>query len=168
MAEHQSSKDQDAGKGAVEGDGRARNDRGQSGNTSLDGQNPHRTESNLVKSNDSDFPEPGLSPEHSGNEEFTLDQQGRPHRNSGVAQRGSTLSHEERGAMNPNSKAPGLRSPENRDRQDVEIPAEGADIENRGPQKHGIEKANREPVNQDPGQRQKENQNKSKDDPLAA
>ena len=66
MAEHQNVDDPDVRKGAVEGDGRARSEDGRRGNTSLDGQNPHRTESNLVKSNDSDFPEPGGSPEHSG------------------------------------------------------------------------------------------------------
>lgn len=66
MAGSQNRDEPDAGKGAVEGDGRARSERGKSGNTSMAGQNPHRTESNLVKSNDSDFPEPGSSPEHSG------------------------------------------------------------------------------------------------------
>ena len=66
MAEHQNVDDPDVGKGAVEGDARERSKRGQSGNTSLSGQNPHRTESNLIKSNDSDFPEPGQNHEHSG------------------------------------------------------------------------------------------------------
>jgi hypothetical protein len=46
--------DGDAAKGAVET------------NTSLSGQLPHRTDSSLVKANDSDFPEPGNNPEHSG------------------------------------------------------------------------------------------------------
>ena len=119
MAEHQNFEEQDASKGAVEGDGRARTRRGKSGNTSLNGQNTHRTESNLVKSNDSDFPEPGLSPEHSGNQEFTHEQQ-------------------------------------------------GADIENGVARKHPDRSPNREQDNQDPGHRQKENQNQSKDDPLAA
>src|SRR3954463_11067307 len=75
MAEQQNRNDADAGKGAVEGDGRGSTEREQSGNTSLAGQNPHRTESRLVKSNDSDFPEPGGSPEHSG-QGFTTDQHG--------------------------------------------------------------------------------------------
>ena len=66
MADQQNIDDQDAGKGAVEGDGRGRTEAEQNGNTSLAGQNPHRTESRLVKSNDSDFPEPGSNPEHSG------------------------------------------------------------------------------------------------------
>lgn len=56
MATHH---DSDAHKGAVE------HDRGDS-NTSLAGQLPHRTDNPLVKANDSDFPEPGGSPEHSG------------------------------------------------------------------------------------------------------
>jgi hypothetical protein len=54
-------KDQDFGKGAVEqesGD--------QSTNTSLGGQLGHRDQDPLIKSNDSDFPEPGNSEEHSG------------------------------------------------------------------------------------------------------
>ncbi len=54
--------DPDAGKGAVEGDSRTR----QRTNTTMEGQLPHRTESRLVKANDSDFPEPGSNPEHSG------------------------------------------------------------------------------------------------------
>jgi len=53
--------DQDRGKGAQEQD-----DRSQPSNTSLQGQLPHRTEDSLVKSSDSDFPEPGGNPEHSG------------------------------------------------------------------------------------------------------
>jgi hypothetical protein len=38
-------------------------------NTSLAGQLPHRTGNRLVKSSDSDLPEPGENPEHSGEEE---------------------------------------------------------------------------------------------------
>jgi len=51
--------DQDCGKGAVEGDG----------NTSLSGQLGHRDQNPLLKDNDSDFPEPGGNPEHSGEPE---------------------------------------------------------------------------------------------------
>jgi hypothetical protein len=58
MAQEQNLGDQDAGKGAVEGDDRT--------NSSLRGQNPHRTSNSLVRANDSDFPEPGNNPEHSG------------------------------------------------------------------------------------------------------
>ena len=53
--------DQDRGKGAVE------QDRPQeSGNTSMPGQLGHRDQDSLLKSSDTDFPEPGGSPEHSG------------------------------------------------------------------------------------------------------
>ena len=69
MAEQQNVNDPDVGKGAVEGDGRGRTEAEQSGNTSLSGQNPHRVNSRLVKSNDSDLPEPGNNPEHSGQRE---------------------------------------------------------------------------------------------------
>lgn len=53
--------DQDRGKGAVE------QDRPQEpGNTSMSGQLGHRDQDPLLKSSDTDFPEPGGSPEHSG------------------------------------------------------------------------------------------------------
>jgi hypothetical protein len=52
--------DQDSGKGAVEPDGR---DAG--ANTSMEGQQGHRGNES-ANSTDSDFPEPGGSPEHSG------------------------------------------------------------------------------------------------------
>lgn len=53
--------DQDRSKGAVE------QDRPQEpGNTSMLGQLGHRDQDPLLKSSDSDFPEPGGSPEHSG------------------------------------------------------------------------------------------------------
>ena len=57
------SKDQDCGKGAVEQD-----DRSQPSNTSLEGQLGHRDQDPLIKSNDTDFPEPGSNVEHSGEE----------------------------------------------------------------------------------------------------
>lgn len=66
MAENQNVNDPDACKGALEGDGRASTEEGKSGNTSLSGQNPHRVNTQMVKDNDSDLPEPGSSPEHSG------------------------------------------------------------------------------------------------------
>ncbi len=56
-------KDQDCSKGAVESDSN------QPGNTSLQGQLGHRDQDPLLKSSDSDFPEPGGSPEHSGEPE---------------------------------------------------------------------------------------------------
>jgi hypothetical protein len=57
-------KDQDRFKGAVEQD---ENDA--SGNTSMQGQLGHRDQDPLLKSADTDFPEPGGSPEHSGEPE---------------------------------------------------------------------------------------------------
>jgi len=154
MADNQNVNEPDAGKGAVEGDGRALTEQGQNGNTSLSGQNPHRTASNLVKSNDSDFPEPGGNPEHSG-QQFAVDQHGRPHQQTGVAQRGSTLSHEHPGALNESTrKAIG----ENDTQQSA---LEGPDL------KVG-QSPERDQVNQDPGHRQKQNQSDKKDDPLAA
>jgi hypothetical protein len=54
--------DQDRGKGAVE------QDRPQEppSNTSMQGQLGHRDQNSLLKSSDTDFPEPGGAPEHSG------------------------------------------------------------------------------------------------------
>ena len=155
MAEHQNYRDPDAGKGAVEGKNRS--------NTSLAGQNPHRTNNPLVKANDTDFPEPGNNPEHSGeprDSEFTPDRHGRPHQETGVARPGSTLSHDEPGARNRNSDAPGLKRAIV-DRETEEHPAEGADV-------HTGRSPDREQDNQDPGQRQKQMHNDRKDDPLAA
>jgi len=63
MSDLKSEKDQDRGKGAVEQDRPS-----QTGNTSMDGQIGHRDQDPLLKSSDSDLPEPGLSPEHSGEE----------------------------------------------------------------------------------------------------
>ena len=57
-------KDSFAQKGAVEQDSP-----GQKTNTSLSGQLPHRNENPLLKSSDSDYPEPGENPEHSGEPE---------------------------------------------------------------------------------------------------
>jgi hypothetical protein len=53
-----------AHKGAVESD-----KPGEPTNTSMRGQLPHRTQDPLIKSNDSDFPEPGENEEHTGEPE---------------------------------------------------------------------------------------------------
>ena len=53
--------DQDAAKGAVEDGTQDKND-----NTSLRGQLGHRDQNALIKDADSDYPEPGLNPEHTG------------------------------------------------------------------------------------------------------
>ena len=54
-------KDQDRHKGALE-----QEEPNQPGNTSLRGQLGHRDQDTLIKSADTDFPEPGENPEHSG------------------------------------------------------------------------------------------------------
>ena len=56
--------DSDGTKGAKEPDSRA-----ERGNASLRGQLGHRTSNRLIKESDSDFPEPGSNPEHSGEQE---------------------------------------------------------------------------------------------------
>jgi hypothetical protein len=57
-------KDQDFSKGAVEQD-----DPNEHGNTSMQGQLGHRDQDPLLKDADTDFPEPGENPEHSGEQE---------------------------------------------------------------------------------------------------
>ena len=52
--------DSDRGKGSLEPD-----DRTQAGNNSMKGQLPHRNQHPMIQGADSDFPEPGSSPEHS-------------------------------------------------------------------------------------------------------
>ena len=58
-----SNRDQDKSKGATEDDGRINT---VPGNTSLPGQLGHRDPDPIIKSSDTDFPEPGENPEHSG------------------------------------------------------------------------------------------------------
>jgi hypothetical protein len=58
---HTEERDADVGKGAVEQDKPEQKD-----NTSLSGQLPHRPDNKLIDGNDTDFPEPGENPEHSG------------------------------------------------------------------------------------------------------
>ena len=63
-------RDQDQSKGATEDDGHAQPGDDQPGNTSQQGQLGHRDQNSMIKDADSDFPEPGLSPEHSGEPEI--------------------------------------------------------------------------------------------------
>ena len=58
------SKDQDRFKGALE-----QEEKDQHGNTSMQGQLGHRDQDPMLKAADTDFPEPGASPEHSGEPE---------------------------------------------------------------------------------------------------
>jgi hypothetical protein len=54
-------RDPDAAKGATE-----TSDHKSPGNAGLENQQGHRDQDPLLKDSDSDFPEPGQSPEHSG------------------------------------------------------------------------------------------------------
>ena len=56
--------DQDAAKGATESE-----DHKNPGNVGQQGQLGHRDQDSMLKDADSDFPEPGQSPEHSGEPE---------------------------------------------------------------------------------------------------
>jgi hypothetical protein len=56
--------DQDKSKGATENEQST-----QPGNAALQGQLGHRDQDPIIKNSDSDFPEPGGSPEHSGEPE---------------------------------------------------------------------------------------------------
>jgi hypothetical protein len=62
-------RDQDESKGATETDGRETPNHGTSGNIGMQEQLGHRDQNPLIKDADSDFPEPGASPEHSGEPE---------------------------------------------------------------------------------------------------
>ncbi len=53
--------DQDRGKGAVEQD-----EQNDGGNTSMQGQLGHRDQDEMLKSSDTDYPEPDGAAEHSG------------------------------------------------------------------------------------------------------
>ena len=61
-------RDQDREKGAVEQD-----DPRQKTNSSISGQLGHRDQDPLIKRSDTDFPEPGENPEHSGEPQTRVD-----------------------------------------------------------------------------------------------
>jgi hypothetical protein len=61
MPQHSQTRDEDSAKGAVESD---RPD--EPTNVSMAGQSGHRDQNPLLKSSDSDYPEPGQNEEHSG------------------------------------------------------------------------------------------------------
>src|SRR5687767_6792035 len=63
--------DSDLQKGAVESD----KPRGKT-NNSLPGQLPHRPKDEMINGQDTDFPEPGGNPEHSGESEEMKDAEG--------------------------------------------------------------------------------------------
>ncbi len=58
---HKKHRDQDRGKGAVEQD-----EQNEGGNTSMQGQLGHRDQNEMLKSSDTDYPEPDGAAEHSG------------------------------------------------------------------------------------------------------
>jgi len=64
-------RDQDRQKGALEQD-----DQEQKTNTSMRGQLGHRDQDPLIKQFDTDFPEPGENPEHSGEPEVLTEDEG--------------------------------------------------------------------------------------------
>ena len=66
MTDH---RDQDRLKGALE-----KEDPTQAGNTSMQGQLGHRDQDPMLKAADTDFPEPGESPEHTGEPETHLNE----------------------------------------------------------------------------------------------
>lgn len=61
--------DEDIAKGAMEKESPK-----QKGNSSMAGQLPHRTDDPMIKDYDTDFPEPGENPEHSGEPIEQVDQ----------------------------------------------------------------------------------------------
>lgn len=62
-------RDQDRMKGAVE-----QEDREQTGNTSMRGQLGHRDQDPMLKAADTDFPERGENPEHTGERKAKLNE----------------------------------------------------------------------------------------------
>jgi hypothetical protein len=104
------SNDEFIAKGAVEQDRPAANSE-ENTNTSMAGQLGHRDKPDIADTSDTDFPEPGQSPEHTGEP----------------------------------MEAKREQETEAREREDV-----------------------RDSEDQDPGERQRRNQNDQKDDPLAA
>lgn len=106
--------------------------------TSLGGQLGHRDQDPLLKANDSDFPEPGETPEHNGQ-------------------------FKERNQKEQDTRLLGGRDPERRGGRGDEKPApEG------GPDQPSDAPKVEEPVNQEPGHKQKQNQGGKQDDDLAA
>ncbi len=61
-----STPDQDSAKGATEGEDHNKEEQKNPGNVGLQEQLGHRDQDSMLKDADSDFPEPGQNPEHSG------------------------------------------------------------------------------------------------------
>jgi len=112
---HTEERDADAGKGAVEQDKPEQQD-----NTSLSGQLPHRPESKLIDGNDTDFPEPGENPEHSGEPvEVSMEQ-----RNEQPREQEINRSTEENPEGQTQDQDPGMRQKQNQsDKKDDDLAA---------------------------------------------
>jgi hypothetical protein len=107
--------------------------------TSLSGQLGHRDQDPLLKSNDSDFPEPGETPEHNGQ-------------------------FKERNQKEQDTRFLGGRDPERRG-----VGAEKKPGVEGGPDQPSEEPEIKEPDDQQPGDKQKQGQgDRKKDDDLAA
>ncbi|HTK94869.1 MAG TPA: hypothetical protein VL382_04460 [Terriglobales bacterium] len=126
--------DNDLKKGATEDEAA-----GEKSMTSMSGQLGHRDQDPLLKSSDSDFPEPGESPEHMGQ-------------------------FKERNRKDQDTRFGGVHDPERRGGEDETKPVEG------GPDQptEEPEKKVAEPVHQDPGHKQNQDQGDKKDDEVAA
>jgi hypothetical protein len=74
---HTHSEDQDRLKGALE-----QEEKDQRGNTSMQGQLGHRDQDPMLKAADTDFPEPGESPEHSGEPVEVVPEPARPRKSA--------------------------------------------------------------------------------------
>jgi hypothetical protein len=137
-------KDGDEGKGAVEQDRRD-----QQQNSSLKGQLGHRDQDPMIKGHDTDYPEPGENEEHTGE------------RNSGgISARAGNLRNEDLGDVDDSATG---------QKQDPGHPAHitgTTEQEQQTREEHSDAEGARQ--DQEPGHRQKRNQDGDKDDPLAA
>lgn len=126
-------RDEDVRKGAVEQEAPR-----QFGNENFAGQNPHRNASPLAEGQDTDFPEPGQNPEHSGQK---------------------ISNRSDRPLQTPRGEREGNTTAKHKGETERDEPRSGASAR-KSPE--------RDNVDQDPGERQKRNQGDKKDDPLAA
>src|SRR4051794_22496146 len=112
---HSAEKDADASKGAVEQDKPEQQD-----NTSLSGQLPHRPENKLIDGNDTDFPEPGENPEHSGEPmEISMEQ-----KNEKAREQEANRNKEENPEGQTQDQDPGQRQKQNQsDKKDDDLAA---------------------------------------------
>jgi hypothetical protein len=129
-------RDEDIRKGAVEQEAPR-----QFTNENFAGQNPHRGANPLAEGQDTDFPEPGGNPEHSGEPQA-----------GGIANRGDRP----------------LNTPRGESKDGATAKAKGETERDQSRTATAQQSPERDRVDQDPGERQKRNQGDKKDDPLAA